>query len=127
MATGGNRIPPQNIEAEESVLGAVLLDKDAIIQVADVLKPEYFYVEANRHVYDAMFQLYEKREPIDVITLTNQLKAQKKLKNVGGSAYLAKLANSVPTAAHAKHYATIVKNMYTKREIIRMSGEVDRK
>ncbi len=122
-----NRIPPQNIEAEESVLGAVLLDKDAIIQVADVLRPEYFYVEANRHVYDAMFQLYEKREPIDIITLTNQLKSQKLLKRVGGNAYLAKLANSVPTAAHAKHYAQIVKNMYTKREIIRMSGELTEK
>lgn len=121
------RVPPQNREAEESVLGAILLDKDAIIQVADVLRPEFFYVDAHKKIYEAMFALYEAREPIDVITLTNQLRKKKQLSGVGGSAYLAKLANAVPTAAHAKHYALIVKNMYTKREIISMSGELSEK
>lgn len=127
MAGSSNRVPPQNIEAEESVLGAILLDKDAIIQVADVLRPDYFYVEANKHVYDAMFQLYERREPIDIVTLTTELRKKKLLKQVGGNAYLGKLANAVPTAAHAKHYAQIVKNMYTKREIIHMSGDLTEK
>lgn len=122
-----NRIPPQNLEAEESVLGALLLDKDAIIQVADILRADHFYVDANRYIYEAMSELYEAREPIDVVTLTNQLRKKKKLTEAGGSSYLAKLANSVPTAAHAKHYAQIVKNMYTKRSIIRTSSELTEK
>lgn len=121
------RIPPQNIEAEESVLGAILLDKDAIIQVADVLRADFFYLNTHQIIYDAMSSLYEAREPIDVVTLTNELRKKKQLKQVGGSAYLGQLANKVPTAAHAKHYAVIVKNMYTKREIISMSGELTEK
>lgn len=123
----GQRVPPQDIQAEESVLGALLLDKDAIIQVADFLRPEHFYVESHRSLYEAMLVLYEARDPIDAITLTNQLKKQKAFTRVGGSAMLAKIANAVPTAAHAKHYAKIVKNLYTKREIIHLSGELSEK
>lgn len=123
MASAG-RIPPHDIEAEESVLGAILLDKDTIIQIADVLRPEHFYVPANRDIYEAVLQLYEQREPIDLLTLTNQLKKNKALTKVGGASYITSLANKVPTAANARNYATIVKNSSTKREIIRMGGEL---
>lgn len=121
-ATYGSRLPPQNLEAEESVLGALLLDREAIIQVADVLRPEHFYSEGNRLIFAAALELYEAREPIDLVTLTNQLRKNKHLAKVGGSAGLARLTNVVPTAANAKHYAQIVKNLYTKREIISLSG-----
>lgn len=127
MANPGQRIPPQNIEAEESVLGAILLDKDAIINVADVIRPDNFYSAANQAVFEAMMTLYEAREPIDVLTVTDKLRKAKKLEKVGGTAYLARLAQAVPTAAHAKHYAKIVKGLYTKREIISTSAELTEK
>lgn len=124
MATNNNpgRIPPQNLQAEESVLGSLLLDKDAIIQVADIVRPEHFYTGAHKAVYGAMLALYDARDPIDVVTVSNQLRKTKELEKIGGMNYLTRLANGVPTAAHAKNYAKIVKNMYTKREIISMSA-----
>lgn len=121
MSSQTGRVPPQNLQAEESVLGSLLLDKDAIIQVADILRPEHFYTRTHQAIYGAMLALYEQREPIDVITLSNQLRKSKELTKIGGLPYLTQLANAVPTAAHAKNYAKIVKNMYTKREIISMS------
>lgn len=123
----GSRLPPQNLEAEESVLGALLLDREAIIQVADILRPEHFYSEANRLIYGAAVELYDAREPIDLVTLTNQLRKNKHLAKAGGSAGLARLTNVVPTAANAKNYAQIVKNLYTKREIITLSGSLTEK
>ncbi len=124
MSLQTGRIPPQNLQAEESVLGSLLLDKESIIQVADILRPEYFYNPNNASVYGAMMALYDAREPIDVVTVSNQLRKTKDLTKVGGAPFLTKLANSVPTAAHAKNYAKIVKNMYTKREIISMAGQL---
>lgn len=123
MAHSG-RVPPHDTEAEESVLGALLLDKDAIIQIADVLRPEHFYVPAHQDIYTAVLQLYEQREPIDLLTLTNQLKKNKTLTKVGGASYITSLANKVPTAANARNYANIVKNSSTKREIIHLSSEL---
>jgi replicative DNA helicase len=116
------RLPPQNLEAEASVLGAFLLDRDAALQVADFLHPEHFYAPNHRDVYEAMLELYEAREPIDLITLTNQLRKKKTLTRVGGGTFLTELANKVPTAANVKHYATIVKNLAIKREMIGLSG-----
>jgi len=118
------RIPPHDTETEESVLGALLLDKDAIIQVGDLLKAEHFYSQGHQEIYGAMLQLFELRSPIDLITLSAQLKKNKQLSKVGGASYISSLANKVPTAAHVKHYATIVKNLYTKREIISLSSEL---
>ncbi len=123
MANGNpGRIPPQNLQAEESVLGSLLLDKDAIIQVADIVRPEHFYTSQHKAIYAAMLALYDARDPIDVVTVSNQLRKSKEFEKVGGMNALTKLANAVPTAAHAKNYAKIVKNMYTKREIISMSA-----
>jgi replicative DNA helicase len=119
------RIPPQNLDAERSVLGAVLLDSDAIVTVADIISPESFYIPAHQHIYEGMQTLYEKRQPIDVVTLTNQIKKMKKLKEIGGSAAIAELSNVVSTAANAKHYAQLVAEAFVKRRMISMSSELN--
>lgn len=112
------RIPPHSAEAEGSVLGALLLDKDAIIAVAEFLAPENFYDERNRSIFESCLDLYEERAPIDVLTVAEKLKKKKMLKKVGGASYLAELANKVPTAAHVEHYGKIVKDQATKRSLM---------
>jgi replicative DNA helicase len=112
------RLPPHSAEAEESALGALLLDKDAIIAVAEFLSPEDFYDDRRKSIYQACISLYEERIPIDVLTVAERLKKQKALKMVGGSAYLADLANKVPTAAHVEHYGRIVKETAAKRSLM---------
>lgn len=112
------RVPPHSQEAEESVIGAMLIDKDAVIAVAEFLQPEDFYDERLRDVYTACIDLYEARSPIDVLTVTERLKKKKTLKNVGSSSFLADLANKVPTAAHVEHYGRIVKDTATKRSLM---------
>lgn len=119
------RIPPQNLDAEASVLGAILLDTEAIVSVADVITPDSFYLPAHQHIYAAMEALYEKRQPIDVVTLTNQIKKMKKLTEVGGTTAIAELSNVVPTAANAKHYALLVAEAFVKRRLISMSAEMN--
>lgn len=118
------RIPPHSQEAEESVLGAMLLDKDAVIAVAEFLLPEDFYDERLKEVYQACLELYEDRTPIDVLTVTEKLKKRKVLKDVGGSSYLADLANKVPTAAHVEHYGKIVKDSATKRALMSAASKL---
>ena len=103
------RVPPHSQEAEESVLGAMLIDKDAVIAVAEFLSSDDFYDERLKEVYRACIDLYEERTPIDVLTVTEKLKKRKVLKEVGSSSYLAELANKVPTAAHVEHYGRIEK------------------
>lgn len=112
------RVPPHSQEAEESVLGAMLLDKDAVIAVAEFLRPEDFYDERLREIYQACLDLYEDREPIDVLTVTEKLKKRKLFKSTGSSSFLGDLANKVPTAAHVEHYGRIVKDTATKRSLM---------
>ncbi len=119
------RIPPQNLDAEKSVLGAILIDSEAIVTVADILTPDSFYVPGHQHMYAAMETLYEKRQPIDVVTLTNQIKKMKKLTEVGGTTAIAELSNVVSTAANVKHYAQLVSESYVKRRLISMSAEMN--
>ncbi len=116
------RIPPHSPEAEESVLGAILLDKDAIIEIAEFLRPEDFYDERNREIYDCALELFENRIPIDVLTISERLKKHKFLKKIGGVSYLATIANAVPTAAHVDQYAKIVKESATKRALMRAAS-----
>src|SRR5512133_1080277 len=103
-----DRIPPQNLEAEVSVLGSILLDKEAIVRVADILLPDDFYSDANRLVFEEMLWLYEHHQPIDVVTLTNRLTEKGNLEEIGGATYLSQLASAVPSAAHVVSYAKIV-------------------
>lgn len=116
------RIPPHSSEAEESVIGALLLDKDTIIEIGEFLRPEDFYDDRHRTIYQCALELYENRIPIDVLTVSERLKKKKSLKQIGGSSYLVELANNVPTAAHAQHYAKIVKESATKRSLMRAAS-----
>ncbi|MEK7497432.1 MAG: replicative DNA helicase [Patescibacteria group bacterium] len=118
MANQQVRIPPHSVEAEFSVLGALLLDKDAITSVAEFLEGSHFYDERHADIYSAVLELYEARIPIDVLTVSERLKKNKALKKIGGASYLADLVNKVPTAAHVEHYARIVKNLSTKRSLM---------
>lgn len=128
MATKQNqdhiRIPPQNIEAEASVLGSLMLDKDAIIKVADLLKVGDFYKNDHNDIYEAILALYEQREPIDVLSLANRLEEQSKLERVGGSSYLASLVNSVPSASNVVHYAKVVQKKALLRRLITAASEI---
>jgi replicative DNA helicase len=118
------RIPPHSEEAEACVLGAILIDKDAIVAVAEFLRPEHFYNENNALIFQALLDLYEERKPIDIVTLKDELKKRKILTKVGGSAYLANLVNQVPTAAHVEEYGRIIKDNYTKRELISAAAKI---
>lgn len=124
MATSKLKLPPQNVEAEQFVLGALMIDKNSIINVADILLPEDFYKPANEKIYEVILDLYTKREPIDIFTVTNKLKEAGILKDIGGSAYLTKIIESVPSAAHVGHYAQIVKDQKIRRDLINASGFV---
>ncbi len=122
MAIG--RIPPQNLEAEQSILGALLIDKEAIIAVAESLNPNFFYKDNHAAIYRAMLALYEKREPIDLVTLTSELKSQGDFKMVGGASYLTELASIVPTAANVVQYANLVREAAIKRNLISLSSKM---
>lgn len=117
-------LPPQNINAEESLLGSLMLDRDAIIKVADIVVADDFYVTKNGLVYEAILSLYEKREPIDIITLSNALTKAKQIDSIGGRAYLTSLVNSVPSAAHVAHYAAIVAQKATLRRLQSASAKI---
>lgn len=112
------RVPPQNLEAEQSALGSMLLSKDAIDLMVDLVKPEDFYRDAHRFIYEAMLRLHEKREPVDLITLSEELRQDDLLEKVGGASYLASLASIVPTAAHAEYYGKIVAEKALLRSLI---------
>jgi replicative DNA helicase len=118
------KLPPQNVEAEQAVLGSILIDKNAIFRVADMLTPSDFYSPVHEKIYEGILGLYEKRQPIDVMTLANWLRESDQLKNVGGSTYLAELTNQVTTASHVEHYAGIVKEKKVRRDLIKASAEI---
>lgn len=112
------RLPPQNIEAEKSVLGSLMLDKDAIFKIADILEPHDFYKGIHKTIFECMFELYEAREPIDLLSLSNVIEERKKLEEIGGVTYLTTLVNTVPTASHVVHYANIIKKKRVLRDLI---------
>ena len=113
-----DRVPPQNIEAEQSVIGAMLIDKNAVSLVTEKLMPEDFYRQAHQVIYSAILTLHSKNEPIDMITLINELKKMNRLDDVGGVAYVTLLANVVPTAANAKYHAQIVEDKSILRQLV---------
>ncbi len=119
-----DRLPPQSIEAEQSVLGALLIDRDAVIEVADFLRPQDFYRQANATVYEAILELYERREPVDIVTVSEALERREALESVGGSAYLTSLINLTPTAVNAIHYGRIVERKAVLRNLIGAAGKI---
>jgi replicative DNA helicase len=119
-----DRLPPQSVEAEQSVLGALLIDRDAVIEVADVLRPEDFYRAHHGEVYAAIIELYERREPVDVVTVSEVLERRGQLEAIGGAAYLTSLINLTPTAVNAAHYARIVERKAILRNLISAAGRI---
>jgi len=124
MKKAAVRIPPHNEEAEISVLGSILIDKDVIFTVAPILLPQHFYHDTHRFIFEAILSLYEGREPIDLVTVADRLKKSKRLKKIGGSSYLASLVEKVPTSAHAEMYAKIIKDAATKRDLITSASKL---
>jgi replicative DNA helicase len=127
MATSENKdlkLPPQNIDAEKSVLGALMLDKDAIIRVANLIRLGDFYKDIHNLIYETMLDLYEKREPIDVLSLSNRLEEKGQLDTIGGSSYLATLVNTVPSSSNVSHYAKVVQKKSTLRRLIETASEI---
>ncbi len=118
------RIPPHDNDAELAVLGALLIDREAITIVSELIKPDNFYSDINRMIYEAMLALWDERKPIDLLTLTSTLKKKKQLEKVGGSAFLSSLANVVPTAANVEHYAGIVRERYIRRSMIALGAQM---
>lgn len=123
-ATALERIPPQNLDAEQSTLGSMLLEKDAIYKGAELLRPEDFYREAHRVIFEVVVYLANKSEPVDIITVSEELKQRGMLDKVGGGAYLTQLANFVPTAANVEHYAHIVAEKSLLRSIISVATNI---
>ena len=118
------RVPPQNIEAEQAVLGAMLIDKEAIAKASEILTSSDFYREAHRVIFNAMLELYNKNEAVDMVTVTEILKRDNKLEDIGGLAYITSLANVVLTAANVKYHADIVAEKSVLRQLVRVSTEI---
>ena len=118
------QLPPQDIDAEQSVLGSLLIDKDAVVKIADIVAPKDFYRKAHEMIFEAMIGLYSKSEPIDLLTVSSRLKEKKQFKEIGGMSYLTTLINSVPTASNVIHYAKIVNQKRVLRDLIGASYEI---
>lgn len=121
------RVPPQDIVAEKSLLGAIMLSDSVLPEVLSILKPTDFYETRHAMIYEAMLSLYDQHKPIDLLTLTSELRSHKKLKDIGGAPYLTELTNFVPTSSHAKAYAEIIEKASVRRRLIRAGNEISSK
>jgi len=121
------RIPPQAVDLEEAVLGAIMIERDAVIAVLDILRPESFYKEVHQKIYRTIVDISMNEEPIDILTVTEELKKRGELDEVGGPAYITKLTGRVASAAHLEFHARIVAQKYIQRELIRVSSEIQTK
>ena len=119
-----DHIPPQNIDAEKSLLGAILISEEVLADVTEICRPDDFYDERHRLIFNAMWNLYERHRPVDLLTVSAELKARKQTAKAGGAAYLSELSSYVPTAAHAKAYAEIVVNASIRRRLIHASSDI---
>ncbi len=126
MSTTPERIPPHNLEAEQSVLGGLLIDKEGMTRVADALHADDFYRDAHRLIYETIVDLYERHDPVDILSLGNRLEEKGHLSRVGGRAYLVELSNAVPTSAHLPHYAEIVQKKATLRRLLSAAATITR-
>ena len=126
LALSMGKLPPQNLEAEEAVLGALMIEKASISLVQDILRPESFYKEAHRIIYDTILSLDSKGDPIDLLTVTNELRKNVQLEFVGGPYYLVELTQRVSSSANLEYHARIVSENFIKRELIKISSEITR-
>ncbi|MCG8697821.1 MAG: replicative DNA helicase, partial [Bacteroidales bacterium] len=118
------KLPPQAVELEEAVLGAVMLEKDAIIEVIDILKPESFYKEEHQKIFHAVLDLFANDKAIDLLTVTEELRKKQQLENIGGPLYITQITSRVASAAHIEFHARIVQQKFIQRELIRVSSEI---
>ncbi|HNW71837.1 MAG TPA: replicative DNA helicase [Candidatus Paceibacterota bacterium] len=118
ITKSGVRIPPQSIDSEKAVLGSIMLRKDAIHEIEDIITPDSFYAEKHKIIFQAMLDLYLKNEPIDMLSLSTKLGEKKLLDSIGGNQYLAEVANGVPSSTNIKHYANIVQKKFILRSLI---------
>ncbi len=119
-----DRLPPHSLEAEQSVLGAILIDRETIIEIAEFLQPQDFYRQAHGSIYRSMLDLFERREPVDLVTVSESLERTEDLEQVGGRSYLSQLSNQTPTAVHAVQYARIVERKAVLRNLIGAAGKI---
>ena len=124
-ATMNPKLPPQDLDAEKSVLGALMIDKHAISRVADVLSPQDFYAPAHQKIFSAILELFSKNNPIDILSVTDVLKSRHDIDRVGGSAYLGDLINTVPSASHIAHYAKMVREKRVLRDLITVAADIE--
>ena len=117
--TIAGKLPPQNLDAEKSLLGAILIDEEVLADAAEIVKPNDFYDKNHGLIFAGMMRLFEKHKPVDLLTLTDELKRKDELELIGGSAYLTELTNYVPTAAHAAAYAEMVAQTAVRRRLIK--------
>ena len=120
------RLPPHNIEAEQAVLGSLLIDRDAIIRVASFLKPDDFYRGSHALIYQAILDLYNRRVPADFVTVVDELERNGRLDDIGGVSYLTELLSAVPSAVHVEYYGRIVERTATLRRLIDAGTEIGR-
>jgi replicative DNA helicase len=118
------RVPPQARDLEEAVLGALMLEKDALSTVVDILKPESFYVEAHQKIFNAIRSLFERSQPVDILTVTDELRKRGELENVGGAYFVTELTNRIASAANIEYHARIVSQKFIQRELIRISSDI---
>lgn len=119
------KVPPHDDDVEQSLLGAIMIDKDALIDVAEFLRPEHFYKESHQHIFKAMISLFEQHEPVDVVTVTARLKKEGTLTSVGGNSYVSELLTVVPTSAHAAQYGHIIREHSLKRQLISAAARIN--
>jgi len=120
------RIPPQAVDLEEAVLGAIMLEKDAVLSVLDILLPESFYKDSHQKIYKAIVDLSMGEKAIDILTVTEELRRTKELEDVGGPLYITQLTSKVASAAHLEFHARIVQQKYIQRELIRVSSGIQK-
>jgi len=118
------KVPPQARDLEDAVLGAMMLQKAAVAEVIEFLKPNHFYHEPNQKIYGAILELFEKSEPVDILTVTNNLKQNGLLDSVGGPYYIAELTNRVASAANIEYHARIVSQKFIQRDLIRIGTDI---
>ncbi len=124
MGEGLGKVPPQALDLEEAVLGALMLEKDAVNSVVDILKPESFYRESHKEIYQAVLELFSRQEPIDILTVTDRLRKNGTLQLAGGAYYITELTSKVNSAANIEYHARIITEKAIKRELIRVASEV---
>ena len=118
------KIPPQAVDLEEVVLGAMMIDKKGVDEVIDILHPDVFYKESHKFIYEAIFKLFESSEPVDLLTVSSQLKKDGHLEAVGGDFYLIKLTQKVASSAHIEFHARIILQKFIQRSLIKISNEI---